>query len=421
MTKIAELMLRDIEKNTVNFRPNYDASAEEPSVLPSSVPQLLLNGSMGIAVGMATNIPPHNLTEVLDGTLALLEDPTIDIDKILTFIKGPDFPTAAEIYDGGAIREMYTTGRGGIMMRSKTSIEEIRAGKQAIIVTEIPYQVNKSDLIIKIADLVRDKKVIGITDLRDESNRKGIRIVIELKKDAFPNKILNQLYKFTTLQKSFNLNMIALVDGVNPRLLNIKEVLQYFIDHRFEVVQRKVAYELALAEARAHILEGLKIALDNIDEVIALIRKSPSKEAAGEELMKKFKLSDRQVRAILEMRLQTLAGLERQKIEDELALKLKFIAECQKILASRELQQEIISTELKEIKEKFGDKRLTKINAHALGKFNAKDTIPNEEMLTVLTAENYIKRLNPKVFRSQKRGGVGVVGAKTKEEDIISC
>jgi DNA gyrase subunit A len=420
MTKVAELMLGDIEKDTVDFRPNYDASAQEPSVLPTCVPQLLLNGTMGIAVGMATNIPPHNLEEVLKATRRLLRNPDATIDNLLEDIKGPDFPTGAEIYDGGAVKEMYHTGRGGIIMRAKSELEEMKNGRMSIIITEIPYQVNKSELIIKIADLVRDKKLVGISDLRDESNREGMRIVIELKKDAFPKKILNQLYKDTVLQKSFNLNMIALVDGIHPRLLNLKEVLEYFLVHRFEVIVRRTQYDLRIAQARAHILEGLKIALDHIDEVIKIIRAAATKEDAGEELIKKFGLSDLQAKAILEMRLQTLAGLERQKIEDELAEKMKLIAELQSILDSRDKQADIIEEELIEVTTKFGNGRNTLVHPYALGKFSAKDTIPDEEMLVVLTEQNYIKRMSPSVFRAQRRGGVGVVGNKMKDEDIIA-
>ncbi len=419
MTKVAELMLEDIEKKTVDFAPNYDATAEEPSVLPTVVPQLLLNGTMGIAVGMATNIPPHNLTEVCDATIQLIDNPETTIDGLLKHIKGPDFPTGAEIYDGGVIKEMYHSGRGGVIMRAKTELEEFKSGRIAIIVTEIPYQVNKAELIVKIADLVRDKKIVGISDLRDESNKDGIRVVIELKKDAFPKKILNQLFKNTMLQKSFNLNMIALTDGINPRLLNLKEVLEHFLTHRFEVVRRRLEFDLAVAKARAHILEGLKIALDHIDEVIETIKKSETKELAGEALQKKFGLTEIQAKAILEMRLQTLAGLERKKIEDELAEKLALIKELESILASREKMADIIKRELEEVKEKFGDKRKTKVHPQGLGKFSAKDTIPDEEMLVVLTKENYVKRLSPSVFRTQRRGGGGVVGAKTKDEDVI--
>lgn len=419
MTRIAETMLQDIEKKTVDFRDNYDATTQEPSVLPSILPQLLLNGTMGIAVGMATNIPPHNLREVVDATIALLKNPEISIEGLLEYIKGPDFPTAGEIYDGGSIKEMYTTGRGGVVMRAKTNIEEYKKDRYAIVVTEIPYQVNKADLIMKIADLVRDKKLTSISDLRDESNREGIRIVIELKKDTFPKKVLNKLFKLTALQKTFNMNLIALVDGIHPKLLNVKEVLSHFIDHRFDVIVRRTQFDLDVAEARAHILEGLKLALDDIDAVIETIKKSETKEIAGENLQKKFGLSERQTKAILEMRLQTLAGLERQKIEDELAEKRALIAELQSILNSKEKQAEIIENMMLEAKEKYGDERRTIVHPNALGKFSAKDTIPDEEMIAVLTEQNYIKRMNPSLFRTQKRGGVGVVGAKTKDEDRI--
>lgn len=420
MTRISETMLADIEKNTVDFRPNYDNTAQEPSVLPSVLPQLLLNGTMGIAVGMATNIPPHNLGEVVAATKHLLRNPDATIDDLLTYVKGPDFPTAAEIYDGGCLSEMYKTGRGGVVMRAKTEIEEMKNGKHAIIITEIPYQVNKAELVIKIADLVRDKKIVGITDLRDESNREGIRVVIELKKDSFPKKILNQLFKMTVLQKSFNLNMIALVDGIHPKLLNIKEVLQHFIDHRYIVIRRRTEFELKVAQDRAHILEGLMIALDNIEEVIAIIRGSETKEEAGELLKNKFGLSDRQTKAILEMRLQTLAGLERKKIEDELAALRELMQKLQAILDSTEKQADIIETEMQVAADKYGNPRKTVVFPHALGKFSAKDTIPDEEMIVVLTEQNYVKRISPSSFRSQKRGGVGVVGAKTKDEDTIA-
>ncbi len=420
MTRVSELLLTDIEKNTVEFAPNYDATAQEPVVLPALVPQLLLNGTMGIAVGMATNIPPHNLNEIVDATMALMKDPEITIDGLLEYVKGPDFPTSAEIYDGGAIKEMYHTGRGGVTMRAKAAIDEMKNGRGRIVITEIPYQVNKADLVVKIAELVRDKKILGISDLRDESSREGIRVVVELKKDAFPKKILNQLFKLTPLQKNFNLNMIALVNGINPRLLNLKQVLEYFLEHRFEVLVRKTQFELAAAEARAHILEGLKIALDNIDEVISIIRASSTKEIAGVELQKRFGLSERQTKAILEMRLQTLAGLERNKIEDELAAKLALIKELTGILGSKDLQSEIITESLKWVKEKYGDERKTIVHPYALGKFSAKDTIPDEEMLLVLTEENYIKRMAPTLFRAQNRGGRGVKGANNKAEDIIA-
>ncbi|PID70401.1 DNA gyrase subunit A [bacterium DOLZORAL124_38_8] len=419
MTRVSETMLRDIEKDTVDFRDNYDATAKEPTVLPSVLPQLLLNGTMGIAVGMATNIPPHNMKEVVGAAIELLENPEATVDDLLKHVQGPDFPTAGEIYDGGAIKEMYSTGRGRVIMRAKTHIEEYKKDRFAIIVTEIPYQVNKADLIIKIADLVRDKKLVSIADLRDESNREGIRVVIELKKDSFPKKVLNKLFKLTPLQKSFNLNMIALVDGVHPRLLNLKQVLEYFLEHRFNVVVRKTQFELNVAEARAHVLEGLKIALDNIDEVIAIIRGSETKELAAENLQSKFGLSERQTKAILDMRLQTLAGLERQKIEDELAEKMALITDLKDILSSRDRQQKIIKESMLEACEKYDNPRRTVVHPNALGKFSAKDTIPDEDMIVVLTEQNYVKRLSPSTFRTQKRGGVGVVGAKTKDEDRI--
>ena len=420
MTRIAETSLEDIDKNTVDFRENYDATAKEPVVLPSTLPQLLLNGTMGIAVGMATNIPPHNLGEIINATLELLKNPEATVEDLLVHVKGPDFPTAGEIFDGGAVHQMYTTGRGGIIMRAKTHIEELKNGKHAIIVTEIPYQVNKADLIVKIADLVRDKKIGGISDLRDESNRKGMRIYIELKKDSFPKKILNQLFKFTPLQKSFNLNMIALVDGIHPRVLNLKEVLAEFLKHRFEVIVRKTKYELKGAEERAHILEGLKKALDDIDAIIETIKASETKEIASENLQTKFGLSTNQAKAILEMRLQTLAGLERKKIEDELQEKLALIKDLKDILSKKERQSSLIKEQLTAAMEKFRDDRKTKVHTHALGKFSAKDTIPDQEMVIVLSEQNYIKRTSPTNFRTQRRGGVGVVGSKTKDEDQIA-
>jgi DNA gyrase subunit A len=418
MSKLTEEILADIEKETVEWADNYDASTKEPRVLPTKIPNLLLNGSSGIAVGMATSIPPHNLTEICQGVQHLLDHPEASIDELMEFIKGPDFPTAGIIYDREAIKTAYTTGRGGIVMRAKAEIEERKSGKYQIIITEIPYQVNKSDLITKIADLVRDKKVIGISDLRDES-KKDIRIVIELKKEAYPKKILNQLYKLTAMQSTFSFNMIALVDGIQPKLLDLKQILEQFILHREVVVRRRTQFDLGVAKARAHILEGLKIALDYIDEIIATIRASETKEIAQEKLMKKFKLSELQAKAILEMRLQTLAGLERKKIEDELAEKLATIAELEGILASPEKITDIIREEIKEIIEKYGDERRTEINPNAIGKFSSKDTIPNEPMIVMMSRENYIKRIPSNTFQTQGRGGKGVIGATTKEEDEI--
>ena len=332
MQKIAEEMLSDIEKETVNFRDNYDATRKEPEVLPAKIPQLLLNGVSGIAVGMATSIPPHNLGEVVDAVIHLADNPEATIEDLMEFIKGPDFPTSGIIYDKNAIKAMYINGRGGIVMRAKADIVERKTGRFDIVVTEIPYQVNKSTLVAKMADLVREKKIVGISDIRDQSNREGIEVMIELKKDAYPKKILNQLFKMTDLQTTFNMNMIALVDGIQPRLLNLKQVLEYFIAHRKITITRRTQYELKVALARAHILEGLKKALDHIDAVIETIKKSPTKEEAHDALMKKFKLSDLQAQAILEMRLQTLAGLEHKKIIDELKEKLGLIDNLEGIL-----------------------------------------------------------------------------------------
>jgi len=419
MEKISDEMLADIDKDTVEWADNYDASIQEPRVLPTKVPNLLLNGSSGIAVGMATSIPPHNLGELCAGVLHLMDNPEASIDDLMQFIKGPDFPTAGIIYDNDAIRTAYSTGRGGIVMRAKADIEERKSGRFQIIITEIPYQVNKSDLITKIADLVRDKKIVGISDLRDESKR-DIRIVIELKKEAYPKKLLNQLFKLTPMQSTFNFNMISLVDGLQPKLLDIKQMLEHFITHRITVVKRRTAYDLAVAQARAHILDGLKIALDHIDEIIQTIKKSPTKEDAHAALMKKFKLSDLQTKAILEMRLQTLAGLERKKIEDELAEKLALIAELEGILGSEKKVFNIIKSETQEMIDNYGDKRRTEINPNAIGKFSSKDTIPNEPMVVMMSKENYIKRIPVNTFQTQGRGGKGIIGATTKDEDEIS-
>lgn len=419
MEKISDEMMADIEKETVAFLPNYDGRYQEPKVLPTRIPQLLLNGTMGIAVGMATNIPPHNLKEVMEAVIALSEDGDRDIDDLMQFIKGPDFPTGATLYGQEAIKEMYTTGRGGVTVRAKAEIEEEKSGKYRILVTEIPYQINKAALVEKIAELVQEKKIVGISDLRDESNREGMRIVIELKKDSYPSKVLNQLYKYTPMQSNFNMNMIALVDGLQPRLLNLKEVLEYFIKHRKEVITRRTEFELKVAKARAHILEGLKIALDHIDEVIDTIRKSETKEDAHEALMKTFKLSDLQAQAILEMRLQTLAGLERAKIDDELKEKCALIEELEGILKDPKKVVNIMIKEFKEIEEAYGDERRTEIVPQALGDFSVKDTIPNEEMVVTLTKENYVKRVPPTAFRRQERGGQGKVAMTTKEEDEI--
>lgn len=419
LEKISDAMLSDIDKETVDWNENYDGRYKEPSVLPSRLPQLLLNGTTGIAVGMATSIPSHNLGELIDAIIYLIGNSEATIDDLMEFVKGPDFPTAGKIYDVEAIKEAYATGRGGITMRARAEIEEQKGGKYAIIITEIPYQVNKANLVEKIANLVRDKKIKGISDIRDESNKEGIRIVIELKKDSFPKKILNQLYKSTMMQMNFNMNMIALVDGIQPRLLNLKQVLSFFIKHRQEVVTRRTKHNLRIAQERAHILEGLKVAIDNIDEIIATIKKSANKEKAHASLMQNYKLSDKQATAILEMKLQTLAGLERQRIEDEYKEKLALISKLEAILKDPGKIMEIIKNELAEIKEKYADERKTEIIPQALGKFSHKDTIPNRPMIVILSKEGYIKRVTPTKFRSQHRGGKGIIGVTTKEKDEI--
>jgi DNA gyrase subunit A len=420
MDKITSEMMTDIDKETIPWTDNYDGRYKEPKVLPSKVPQLLLNGTTGIAVGMATSIPPHNLHELTDAILHLAENPDAEIDSLLNYIKGPDFPTGGIIYDADAIKQAYITGRGSVVMRAKASIEERKGGRFVIIITEIPYQVNKAVLVTKIADLVRDKKIVGITDVRDESNREGIRVVIELKKDSYPKKILNQLFKLTPMQQSFNYNMIALVDGLQPKLMDLKQILGHFIDHRKIVVTNRIKYELKVAKERAHVLEGLKIALDHIDEIISLIRGSATKEEAHKGLVEKYSLSDIQAKAILEMRLQTLAGLERQKIEDELAEKIALIKELEAILKDESRILAIIKDELKELKEKYGDERKTEVRPEALGKISNLDTIPNEPAMVILSKENYIKRLPPNTFRAQHRGGKGIMGATMKDDDEIA-
>lgn len=422
--KISSDLLADLEKETVNFRDNYDGSFKEPTVLPSKIPGLLLNGSMGIAVGMATKIPPHNLREIFSALKVMLKklDETT-IDDLLEHIEGPDLPTAGMMYDKAALKEAYQTGRGSIIMRGRASIEELKGGKSVIIITEIPYQVNKADLVMKIADLVREKRIVGITDIRDESNREGIRVVVEIKKDAFPNKILNQLYQLTTLQSSFGFNMVCLTEGgLQPKLLNLKQILEEFIKHRFEVITRKTEYELKIAEARAHILEGLKKALDDIDAIIKTIRAAKTKEAAKEKLMKQFKFTEIQADAILSMRLQTLAGLERQKITDELKEKLDFIKHCKGILADPQKVRDIMGEEFDEMIDKYGDDRKTEIIPYGLGKFNTKDIIPNEEMIVSISSRGYIKRVPTNTYKAQNRGGKGIRGTSlgTDDEDTIT-
>ncbi len=420
LATITDPLLADIEKETVDFRDNFDGRVQEPTVLPTQIPNLLINGSMGIAVGMATNIPPHNLGEVVDGLAYLIDNEGADIERLMQFIKGPDFPTGGIIYNEKDIYTTYATGRGPIVMRAKADIIESEKRGFQIIVTEIPYQVNKAELIIKIADLVKDKRVDGIRDLRDESDKDGMRIVVDLKQDAFPRKVMNQLFKYTELQKSFHVNSIALVDGLQPQVLTLKEMLQKFIDHRRVVVRRRSEFDLRKAKEREHILEGLSQALDHIDEIIKLIKKSDSKEDAHTNLMMKFKFSERQASAILEMRLQTLAGLERKKIEDELKEKRALIAFLEDLLKSPKKILNVIKDEFKEIKAKFADERRTKIIKSALKEIGDEELIPEEDSLFMLTYGGYIKRIPPDTLHAQKRGGKGLIGIATKEEDAVS-
>jgi len=418
LQKFSDEMLADIEKQTVDFRDNYDGSEQEPVVLPSKVPNLLLNGQIGIAVGMATNIPPHNLGELVDAAIELIDNDEATIDDILKHVKGPDFPTGAIVYGGAPMKQAYLTGRGSVTMRAVAAIEETKKGRHQIIVTEIPYGVNKASLVEKIAELYKDKK-INISDLRDESSRGKVRIVIEVKKDGYPKKVLNQLYKLTALQSSFNYNMLALIDGIQPKILGIQEMLEEFIKHRGQVVRRRTEFELRKARERAHILEGYKIALDNIDEVIRIIRASKTTEEAQQNLIKSFKLSEIQAQAILAMQLRRLTGLEREAIENELAELLKAIARFEEILADEKEILAIIKTELLEMKEKYGDERRTQIINHELGKFSDEELIPEEESVVLLTTENYIKRTLVTEYRRQNRGGKGKRGMTTKEEDVI--
>lgn len=418
MARISEEIMVDIEKETVDFVDNYDASRKEPRVTPSRLPQLLLNGTMGIAVGMATNIPPHNLGEVADASIHLLKNPDASVEDLMEFIKGPDFPTGGTIYNRQDILQAYATGKGRIMTRADAQIEETKKGHR-IIVREITYQTNKAQTIIKIADLAKSGKIEGIRDIRDESDKDGVRIVIELKRDAHPNKILNKLYLLTDLQKAFNVNMLALVDGIQPKVLGLKDVIEYFLAHRKEVVRRRTEFDLRKAKERMHILEGLQKALDHIDEVIATIKKSKTKEEAHANLIKKFKFSTLQASAILEMRLQTLAGLERKKIDDELEEKRKLVEHLEAILASEELLKGVIRDEILEVKEKYADPRRTKVMSRGIKDFSAEDLIPQEDTMVVVTKSGYIKRMNPKAYRSQHRGGKGVMGGTHKTDDTI--
>jgi len=418
MSKISMELLRDINKDTIDYQDNYDGSEREPVVLPARFPNLLVNGTSGIAVGMATNIPPHQLGEIIDGVLAVSQDPDISIPELMEIIPGPDFPTGGLILGRSGIRKAYETGRGSITMRSKVEIETKSNGKEVIIVNEIPYQVNKARLIEKIADLVRDKKIDGITDLRDESDRDGLRIVIEVRKDANANVLLNNLYKQTALQTSFGINTLALVDG-QPKVLNLKQCLVYYLDHQRVVIRRRTEFELRKAEARAHILEGLRIALDNLDAIIALIRGSRTTDIAREGLMTEFNLSEKQAQAILDMRLQRLTGLEREKIEEEYQSLVQLINELKAILADEEKILEIIREELLEVKERFNDKRRTEIVTAGIEMIEDEDLIPRENVVITLTHNGYIKRLPVSTYRAQRRGGRGIQGMGTNENDFV--
>ncbi len=418
MQKITAEMLSDIEKETVDFLPNFDGSLFEPKVLPNRAPNLLLNGTLGIAVGMATNIPPHNLGEVVDASVELLDNPNATVSNLLKYIKGPDFPLGGIIFNKADIEVAYETGRGGVVVRGEAGIEETKAGGSQIVITSIPFRVTKSVLVEKIAGLFRDKKIVGLKDLRDESTS-DIRIVVELKRGIFAQKILNVLYKNTQLEEKFNFNLVALVNGI-PKTLNLKDILEEFLVHRKKVVRRSKEFDLKKAQARAHILEGLKKALDNIDEVIKIIKKSKDVSEAKNNLMKEFKFSEIQTQAILDMKLQKLANLERKKIEDELKELLKVIEDIKDILSKPARILNIIKNQLLELKEKYNDKRRTKVIATPAGSFNAEDLIPNELSTLVLTKGGYLKRTNPDEFRLQKRGGKGVIDMNTKDEDVIS-
>jgi len=418
LSPVAEQMLNDLAKDTVDFVPNFDNTLQEPSVLPSPLPNLLVNGSSGIAVGMATNIPPHNLGEIVDGIVALIDDPEIEIGQLMAHIKGPDFPTGGVISGTSGIKEAYFTGRGRVIQRAFAQVETKRGGRESIIVSEIPFQVNKSNLVAKIAELVRQKKLEGISDLRDESDRDGMRVVIELRKGADPEVVLNQLYKHTHMQETYGVIMLALVDG-RPKVLNLKEMLQKFLEHRHQVVVRRTKFELAKAQQRAHILEGLKVALDHIDEIVALIKKSKDPNVARQGLMKRFGLSRVQAQAILDMRLQRLTGLERQKIEAEYLQLIKEIARLKEILESKAQRMSLIKKELIALKEKFGDKRRTDIIEEEQGEFTLEDLIAEEDMVITISHSGYIKRLPTGTYRRQRRGGRGVTGMGTKEEDFV--
>ena len=417
MARIANEILRDLDKETVDFRNNFDETLQEPVVLPAVIPHLLCNGASGIAVGMATNIPPHNLTEVINGAIAVIDDEEITPDGLMQHISGPDFPTAGIIFGSAGIKEAYHTGRGKVIVRARANIEHARGNRDRIIITELPYQVNKASLITKIAELVKEKKLEGISAINDESDRDGMRVVIELKRDGQPEVLLNQLYKHTQMQTTFGIINLALVDG-QPRILNLKEMLQHFIEHRHEVIMRRTRFELRKAEERAHILEGYKIALDNIDEVIEVIKKSKSPDTARANLMKRFKLSEIQAKAILDMRLQRLTGLERQKIEDEYRELIQLISRLKAILESRSLQMQLIKDELVEVRDRYGDKRRTEIIAN-YEEFSIEDMIAEEDMVITITRDGYIKRFPVSGYRRQNRNTRGSTGAISKGEDFI--
>jgi len=417
MRKIAEEMMTDIDKNTVDFQTNFDDSLKEPTVLPAKIPCLLVNGAAGIAVGMATNMAPHNLSEVVDGTIAYIDNRDIDIEELMTHVKAPDFPTGGTIYGYEGVRQAFETGRGRIVMRGKAEFSETRTGREQIVITEVPYQVSPSQIIVKAVDLVNEKVIEGISEIRDESDRKGLRIVFDLKRDAIPNIVLNQLFKYTPLQTSFSVNNIALVNG-RPEMLNLKDMIHHYVNHRHEVVVRRTQYELEEAKKKAHILEGLLVALDNLDEVIELIRASASPEEARNGLMSRFKLSEIQARAILDMRLQKLTGLERDKIRDEHTEIMKLIARLEEILGDESIRMGIIKDELLEVKNKYGDERRTNIEFDS-GDLNIEDLIPNEDVVITVSHMGYIKRTPLTEYRTQGRGGVGNRGVKHRDEDFV--
>ena len=419
MARLADELLADIDKETVDFRDNYDGTTQEPTVLPAKLPQLLLNGQLGIAVGMATNIPPHNLAELVDAEIALIDNPSATLDDLLEHVKGPDFPTGGIIYGKESIRTAYATGRGGVVTRGVAEIVEGQKSRHQIVITQIPYALNKESLVLKIAELVHDKKLTGIADLRDETARGNVRIVIDLKRDAYPKKLLNQLYKLTPLQTTFHFNMMALIDGIQPRVLGLPDILKEHIKHRRSVVRRRTEFELKKARERAHVLEGLKIALDHIDEVIATIRASQTTDEAQANLIAKFKLSEIQAKAILAMQLRTLAGLERQKIEDELAELMKIISNLEAILADENKIMAIIKDELTQLKKQYGDERRTQIIPGELNKLSDEDLVPDEQVVVTLTSANYVKRSTLAEYKKQGRGGKGRRGMATREEDVI--